>query len=424
MKIEKISAREVLDSRGNPTVECEIRLKNGRAVSAIVPSGASTGTHEAIELRDGGKRYLGKGVLGAVSNINTKIAKKISGMDFAKQESIDKALLELDGTQNKGRLGANAMLAVSLAAARAGAQGAGMELYEYVARLVGNKPMQLPVPFCNIINGGMHAGNGLAIQEFMVAPIGAKSFSEGVRMVVEIYGALRADLKEKFGKAAVNVGDEGGFAPPLKETSQALEMVRSAIDEVGYAREVRMAIDAAASEFYKDGGYSLDGKEFDAGELSDYYADLAEKYALASIEDPFAEDDWKAFSGFNKKMGGKLQIVADDLTATNMERLKKAVFMECANCLLLKVNQIGTLSESLDAARYSFKNNWNVMVSHRSGETEDAFIADLGVALACRQIKLGAPARGERTAKYNRLLRIEELLGGKARYGWIQMNLG
>lgn len=440
MKIERIQGMEVLDSRGNPTVECKITLKGGAFASAITPSGASTGSHEAIELRDGGKRYNGKGVLKAVKNINEIIAKKITGMDATDQAGIDRAMVAADGTSAKSRLGANAILAVSLAAARAGAISKNMELFEYLEELnrIGmnraGKPsgipktgsLNLPVPFSNIINGGVHAGNDLKIQEFMVAPIKARSFSEGARMVCEIYATLKSGLKGKFGKNSTNVGDEGGFAPPLRKTEEALDLILNAIDELGYSKEVKIAIDAASSEFFetavgaKERKYSIDGKYLNAMEMVDFYMALIGKYGLISIEDPFAEDEWGAFAEFTSKAGNKIQIVADDLTVTNTDRLQKAVSLKCANCLLLKVNQIGTLTESMEASSFSFANGWNVMVSHRSGETEDAFISDLAVALQCRQIKLGAPARGERTAKYNRLSRIEQMLGAKAKYGWVK----
>ena len=418
--MKKIIGREVLDSRGCPTVECEITLADGRMASAIVPSGASTGSHEAIELRDGEKRFGGKGVLRAVKNINGPIAKKLIGMDASAQKEIDSALIDLDGTKNKGRLGANAILAVSLAAARANALFSGMELFKNIAKMSGRgngKTFLMPVPFSNIINGGVHAGNDLKIQEFMVAPVGAKGFYEGARMVSEVYGKLKADLKEKYGKSAVNVGDEGGFAPPLKRTDEGLEMIQKAIDEVGYPKEVKLAIDAAASEFFKNGKYEIDGRKMAPEELSEYYSQLIRTYKIISLEDPFSEDEFGSFARLTKRIGGKVQIVADDLTVTNISRLKTAVLKKSANCLLLKVNQIGTLTESIVAANYAFKNGWGVMVSHRSGETEDAFIADLAVGLGCGQIKLGAPARGERTAKYNRLLRIEGMLGKDAEYG-------
>jgi enolase len=420
MKIKKISSIQILDSRGIPTIRCQIELYNGKIASAIVPSGMSTGTYEALELRDGGKAYMGKSVQKAVFNVNNIISKKITGKGFGSQKEIDDLLIVLDGTKNKSKLGANAILAVSLAAARAAASNNELELFEYLGRMDGRTANKMPVPFCNIINGGVHAGTDLKIQEFMIAPIGAKSFSEGVRMVVETYQTLKAELKKKYGNSSVNVGDEGGFAPPLKNAEDALEFIQVAVEKAGYAGKVRIALDAAASEFYKDGKYELDGKKFGQGELIDHYSGLIGKYGIISIEDPFQEDQFDGFFEFTKKMGGKVQVVADDLTVTNMERLEMAIEKKCANCLLLKVNQIGSLSESIKAANYSFKNGWGVMVSHRSGETEDAFISDLAVGIGSRQIKLGAPARGERTAKYNRLLLIESMLGAKAKYGWIR----
>ncbi|MFH1443453.1 MAG: phosphopyruvate hydratase [Candidatus Micrarchaeota archaeon] len=419
MKIKRIAAAEMLDSRGTPTVECEIILGDNSTASAMIPSGMSTGSHEALEKRDGGRRFMGKGVLAAVKNINNKIAPKLIGRNPSNQSEIDRLMIELDGTENKSNLGANAILAVSLASARAGAHSQRQELFQHISKLAKRK-IAMPVPFANIINGGLHAGGSLKIQEFMIAPTGARSFSEAVVMVAETYHALKADLRKKFGNSSVNVGDEGGFAPPIENTAGALDMICDAIDELGYSRRILPAIDAAASEFFKDGKYSVDGKGRSPGEMVDFYSDLAKKYKLVSIEDPFSEDDWDGFSELNRKFNGKVQIVTDDLTVTNPIRLQAAIGKKCGNCLLLKVNQIGTLSESISAAGLSFRSKWGIMVSHRSGETEDPFIADLAVGLGCRQIKLGAPARGERTAKYNRLLRIEGLLGKKAAYGWIR----
>ncbi|MBI5224304.1 phosphopyruvate hydratase [Candidatus Micrarchaeota archaeon] len=420
MRIERVHGRELLDSRATPTVECEIDLDNGRRVRAIVPSGMSTGSHEARELRDGDRRFLGKGVQKAVKNINTVIAKKIEGKDPRNQGELDAILFKLDGTEDKSNLGSNAILAVSIAFAKAGALAEKKEIFEYIANLEKKPNFNMPVPFANIINGGLHAGTGLKIQEFMIAPTHAKSFSQASRIIVEIYHSLKGSLKKKFGSSAVNVGDEGGFAPPLNTTASALELIQKAIDELGYSKETRIAMDAAASEFYLNGRYVVDGKAFVDGELVDYYMDLIKNFKLVSIEDPFGEDEWESFSELNKKIGSKIQIVGDDLTVTNTKRLKKAIELECGNCLLLKVNQIGSLSESFVACNFAYKHGWNVMVSHRSGETEDPFIADLAVALNCKQIKLGAPARGERTAKYNQLLRIEDRLDGKAKYAWVK----
>ncbi|MFH0971680.1 MAG: phosphopyruvate hydratase [Candidatus Micrarchaeota archaeon] len=418
MKIKKIFGAEVLDSRGTPTVECIVELDSGIAASAIVPSGMSTGSHEALELRDGKKRFNGKGVEKAAGNITKKISKLAIGKNPSEQRKLDGLMIDLDGTKNKRKLGSNAILASSLAIARAGALSKKIELYEHLGKLANRPPNSLPVPFANIINGGLHAGTKLKIQEFMIAPVGARRFSDGVLMVAETYQTLKAELKANYGNFAVNVGDEGGFAPPLANTNEALEFLQHSIEKAGYSKQIKIAIDAAASEFYKNGKYIVDEKTHDEGEMVDFYSDLAKTYGLISIEDPFSEDDWEGFAELTGKIGSKVQIVADDLTVTNVERIRKAVEKKAANCLLLKVNQIGSLSESISAANFAFDNKWKVMVSHRSGETEDAFIADLAVALQCKQIKLGAPCRGERTAKYNRLLRIERILGSKARYGW------
>lgn len=329
-------------------------------------------------------------------------------MDAYEQKAIDDALVGLDGTPDKGRLGANAILAVSLASARLAAERKRIPLHEHLANLSETKKTKLPVPFCNVINGGKHAGTSLAIQEFIIIPIKAKTFYEAVRWISEIYHALKKDIKERFGKEATNVGDEGGFAPPLTKTEEALFLLEEAIKNAGYGRKIKIAIDAAASEFYKQGKYYIDEKELYANELHDFYAQLIDSYPIISIEDPFHQDDFPAFSELTKAFGSKIQVVADDLTVTNPERVVKAVDEKTANCLLLKVNQIGTLTEAFRAANIARTGKWNIMVSHRSGETEDTFIADLAVGLGCGQIKAGAPARGERTAKYNRLLRIED----------------
>jgi phosphopyruvate hydratase len=410
MKIEKVWAREVLDSRGNPTVEAEITVR-GHKISAIAPSGASTGSWEAHELRDGGKRYKGKGVLTAVENIRGDIAKALVGMDPAEQRDIDYALIDLDGTENKTKLGGNAMVAVSLAVAKAGASSLGIPLYEHI----GGKNI-LPVPMFNIINGGKHAGGNLKIQECMIIPAGAPSFSECLRTASEIYMELKQILGAKYGAGAVNVGDEGGFAPPLGTVAEALEVITSAIEGAGYSsgKEVFLSIDAASSEFYSDGVYELDNLRLSPTELADYYADLADRFPLISIEDPFFEDDFDTTAELTSMIGKNIQVVGDDLFVTNTKRLCKGIEMGAANALLLKVNQIGTVSESSDAAQMSFDNGYNVVVSHRSGESEDTTIADLSVGWGSGEIKTGAPARGERTAKYNRLLRIEEELGSKA----------
>lgn len=412
--VTKVWAREVLDSRGNPTVEAEVSV-GGLTASAIAPSGASTGSYEAVELRDGDrKRYGGKGVLKAVENVRREIAPALTGMDVLDLAAIDRAMIELDGTPNKGRLGANATVAVSLACAKAGAAVRGVELHEHLAP--GSRV--LPVPCLNILNGGKHAGSNLRIQEFMVAPAGARSFAEALRMGAEVYHTLKGILKDSYGVSAVNIGDEGGFAPALDTTEQALDVIVRAIEQAGYApgRDVFLVMDAAASEFYQDGRYAVDGKVLTPGELTDLYLALADRYPLISLEDPFFEDDFDAMAELTRRAGSRLQLVGDDMFVTNVERLRRGIEQKAGNALLLKVNQIGTVTESLEAAAMAKGAGFGVMVSHRSGETEDTSIADIAVALGCGQIKTGAPARGERTAKYNRLLRIEEHLGEKAVY--------
>jgi enolase len=408
-KIISVFAREIIDSRGNPTVEAEVTAENafGRGVA---PSGASTGIFEALELRDGGKRFGGKGVQKAVSNVNKLIAPALKGMDVSDYRAIDARMLELDGTENKSKLGANATTAVSMAVFRAAACAKGKTVYE----LLGGKT--LPVPFMNIINGGKHAGNGLAIQEFMIAPKGIKEFGERLRAGCEIYHTLKAILLKKYGKNAINVGDEGGFAPPVKTSDEALDAIVSAIEEAGYAKKVFIGMDAAASSFYDKGGssaagggsYSIDGKKLGRGGLIDLYGSLLSSYPLISVEDPLEEEDFNGFAEFTKKFGNKVQVVGDDLL---VRRIRTAIAKKSVNALLLKINQIGTVSESLDAAALCKKNGLGVMVSHRSGETEDTFIADFSVGIGCGQIKTGAPARAERTAKYNQLLRIAERVG-------------
>jgi enolase len=410
-KITKITGRQIIDSRGNPTVEADVWCGKilGRAAA---PSGASTGSHEAVELRDGGKPYHGKGVLLAVSNINKKIAKKLVGMDLASQRAIDNAIIALDGTPNKSSLGANATVAVSLACAHAAANSKGVGLYAHL----GGK--LLPTPMMNIINGGMHAGSGLAIQEFMIMPIGFKTFSSALQAGCEIYSSLRLIIKKRYGASATGVGDEGGFAPPAKSAEEAIALVMSAIEENGYGNEMKIAIDAASTSFFdqKMREYDIDGRLMSAGELTEFYASLCSKYPIISLEDPFFEDDFDSFAAIRKKLYGKVQIVGDDLTVTSIERLKEAILRKSISALLLKVNQVGTLSEALDAAALCKKSKLGVVVSHRSGETEDATIADIAVGIGCGQIKSGAPCRGERTAKYDRLLRIEEELGSRGKF--------
>ncbi|MBI2134175.1 phosphopyruvate hydratase [Candidatus Woesearchaeota archaeon] len=404
--ISKIIAREVLDSRGNPTVEAVVSVGNSR-FSAIVPSGASTGIHEALELRDGGKRFNGKGVLKAVRNVNSVISGKLRGIDCRKQSDIDSLMIELDGTANKTKLGANAILAVSLAAARAGAAFSGLPLFKHVGKLFRNKEFSLPLPFFNIINGGRHAGTRLRFQEFMIVPVKAKSFRDAVMMASETYHVLGEMIAKSYGKAAVNVGDEGGFAPPIDSAESALNLLESCVESLGYKGKIRFAMDSAASEFYADGIYDIGSARLDPGELLDYYVDsLIKPYNILSLEDAFEQDDFETFAELKKRSG--IQVVGDDLLVTNTSRIRTAIEKGSCNCLLLKVNQIGSLTESLAAAGLARKSRWKVMVSHRSGESEDSFIADLAVGIGCGQIKSGAPCRGERTAKYNQLLRLED----------------
>ncbi|CAD1808615.1 phosphopyruvate hydratase [Candida parapsilosis] len=428
MAITKIHSRYVYDSRGNPTVEVDLNTEKG-SFRAIVPSGASTGVHEALELRDGDKsKWLGKGVLKAVANVNDVIAPALikANIDVADQAKIDEFLLKLDGTPNKSKLGANAILGVSLAAAKAGAAEKNVPLYKHIADISKAKQGKyvLPVPFQNVLNGGSHAGGDLAFQEFMIVPSGAPTFSEGLRIGSEVYHHLKSLTKKKYGQSAGNVGDEGGVAPDIKTAQEALDLIVSAIEAAGYTGKVDIAMDVASSEFYKDGKYDLDFKNPDSDkskwlsgpQLAELYGELLQKYPIVSIEDPFAEDDWEAWSHFFSKVGGKVQIVGDDLTVTNPLRIKKAIETKAADALLLKVNQIGTLTESIQAANDSYAAGWGVMVSHRSGETEDTFIADLSVGIRSGQIKTGAPARSERLAKLNQILRIEEELGDNAIY--------
>ncbi len=409
--IKNIHAREILDSRGNPTIEVEITTSDGFFGRAAIPSGASTGIWEAVELRDGGNRFHGKSVQKAVQGVEKEIMPALKGMSVKDQKELDYKMIELDGTENKSRLGGNALLGVSVAAAKAAAASEKKRLYEYM-----NKDSSLlPVPFFNVINGGMHAGNSLDFQEFMIAPIGAENFHEALRMGSEIYQQLKTNLKQKYGKDATNVGDEGGFSPPMKTPEEALESIIAAAEEMGYGDKTALAMDVAASSFYKENGnYSFKGKKITTGELIDIYKELVSKYPIKSIEDPLEEEDYEGFVEATKKL--PIQIIGDDLFVTNKKRLQKGIEMGACNSLLWKVNQIGTLTEAFEAAKLAMDNGYTVMASHRSGETEDPFVADLSVALGCGQIKSGAPCRGERTAKYNQLLRIEEWLGGKAKY--------
>ncbi len=414
--IEDIRAREILDSRGNPTVEVEVLVADGSFGRAAVPSGASTGIHEALEMRDGDKtRYLGKGVLTAVKNVNDSIAEQIVGWDITDQKGIDEMMIALDGTPNKSRLGANAILGVSLAVAKAAAEYLGLPLFRYIG---GTYAHTLPVPMMNILNGGKHAVDGPDLQEFMVMPIGAPSFSEALRWGAETYHTLKAVLKNKG--YSVGVGDEGGFAPSLKTNEEAIEVILEAIQQAGYipGKDIWIAMDPAASEIYENGKYNLkkEGLILSSEEMVDFYAKWVEKYPIISIEDGHAEDDWDGFKLMVERLGDRLQIVGDDLLVTNTERIARAIKEKSANSVLIKLNQIGTLTETIAAVRMAHKHGWTAVTSHRSGETEDSTIADLAVALNTGQIKTGAPCRSDRVAKYNQLLRIEEDLGAQGSY--------
>ncbi|EEB07030.1 enolase [Schizosaccharomyces japonicus yFS275] len=425
MAIQKVQARQIYDSRGNPTVEVDLTTETG-VHRAIVPSGASTGIWEALELRDGDKtKWGGKGVLKAVANVNEIIAPAVvkANLDVTNQAAFDKFLIDLDGTENKSKLGANAILGVSMAAAVAAAAQKKIPLYQYIAEIFGTKqPFVLPVPSFNVLNGGSHAGGELAFQEFMILPTGAPTFSEAMRYGSETYQILKKIAKQRYGSSASNVGDEGGIAPDLQTPEEALDLINEAIKEAGYEGKIKIGLDVASSEFYKDGKYDVDIKvknpnpanKLSFEQLGKIYADLAKKYPIVSIEDPFEQDDWDAWT--HLQASSDFQIVGDDLTVTNVKRLSKAIDKKCANALLLKVNQIGTITESLNAVRMSYEAGWGVMVSHRSGETADTFIAHLTVGINAGQLKSGAPCRSERLAKYNELLRIEEALGDKAIY--------
>lgn len=419
--ITEVYAREILDSRGNPTVEVEVCLEDGAMGRAAVPSGASTGVHEAVELRDGDKeRYLGKGVTKAVDNVNDIIAEAIIGLDATRQTEIDELLVRLDGTPNKGRLGANAILGVSMAVAKAAAASVGLPLYLYLG---GVAAKELPVPMMNILNGGEHADNNVDIQEFMIMPVGAKSFSEALRMNAEIYHNLKALLKEKGLSTAL--GDEGGFSPNLKCNADAIEVILEATERAGYkpGKDIVMAMDVASSEFYVDGKYKMTGEgvEMTSEEMVDYLAGLCEKYPIISIEDGMAEDDWDGWKKLTKKLGKKVQLVGDDLFVTNEERLVQGIEKGVANAILIKVNQIGTLTETFNAIETAKRAGYTCIISHRSGETEDTTLADIAVAVNAGQIKTGAPARTDRVAKYNQLLRIEEDLGKAAKYNGMKV---
>lgn len=411
--IEALGAREILDSRGNPTVEVEVLLEDGTAARAAVPSGASTGAFEAVELRDGGKRYLGKGVEKAIKNVNDVIAPEVIGLDAQDQRLVDQTMIDLDGTKNKAKLGANAILGVSLAVAKASAEHADLSLFKYVG---GNNAHVLPVPMMNILNGGAHADTNVDIQEFMVAPIGANTFKESLRWGAEIYHSLKSVLKKRG--LATSIGDEGGFAPNLDSNRAALDLILEAVDLAGFkaGKEIALAMDVAATEFYENGKYAFEGKQLTSAEMISYYAELVSAYPLVSIEDPLNEDDWDGWAAITKELGGKVQLVGDDLFVTNPERLARGIASGTANAMLVKVNQIGSLTETLDAVELAHRAGYRNMMSHRSGETEDVTIADLAVATNCGQIKTGAPARSERVAKYNQLLRIEDELAEGARY--------
>ena len=416
--IKNVHARQIMDSRGNPTIECDITLDGGAFGRAAVPSGASTGSFEALELRDGGNAYMGKGVSSAVKNVNEIIAREIIGMDASNQTELDEKMISLDGTPNKGKLGANAILAVSLAAAHAVAHQKNIPLYKYIAEIYGNaNPNVLPRPMMNIINGGAHADNGLDAQEFMIIPNGAKSESDAIRMGSEIFHNLKKILKQDGN--STNVGDEGGFAPNFHSCAQALDTIISAINAAGYTpgRDVSIGLDVASSEFYSDGMYKFEGQTLTADQMIEFYADLIEKYPIISIEDALAEEDWENWKKLTAKIGEKCQLVGDDLFVTNPERLKKGIDNGVANAILIKVNQIGSLTETLRAIKMAQNAKYGVVISHRSGETEDTTIADLAVATNAGQIKTGSMSRTDRMAKYNQLLRIEEELDNNAKYG-------
>ena len=411
--LKSVTAREILDSRGNPTIEVEVRLEDKSIGRAAVPSGASTGAFEAAELRDGGSRYLGKGVETAVKNVVLKIAPAVIGMQADDQRLLDEKMLALDGTKNKSSLGANAILGVSLTTARAAAISSNQSLFKYLG---GGSAKTLPVPMMNILNGGAHADTNVDIQEFMIAPIGAQSFKESLRWGAEIYHSLKSVLKKKG--LATSIGDEGGFAPNLESNRAALDLILVAIENAGFkaGTQIALAMDVAATEFFEDGKYKFEGKALTSEQMIAYYSELVSAYPLVSIEDPLDEDDWSGWAKLTAELGEKIQIVGDDLFVTNIERLTKGIESKTANALLVKVNQIGSLTETIDAVNLAHKYNYKSMMSHRSGETEDTTIADLAVALNCGQIKTGAPARSERVAKYNQLLRIEEELGSDVIY--------
>jgi enolase len=408
--IAKVHGREVLDSRGNPTVEVEVELESGAHGRAIVPSGASTGVHEAVELRDGGPEWGGKGVTKAVANV-AELEREVVGLDAADQAAVDRRLIELDGTPNKGRLGANAILGVSLATAKAAAAEAGQPLYRFLG---GEDATTLPVPMLNVINGGAHAGNSIELQEFMVVPVAASSFAEGLRLGVEVYHSLKQVLAERG--LSTLVGDEGGFAPDLESSEAAIEVILEAAERAGHRDRVAIALDPATSEIFSGGVYSFEGREKTSAEMPAFWADLLERYPIVSIEDGLAEDDWEAWAELTRELGEQVQLVGDDLFVTSPERLQLGIERRVGNSILVKVNQIGTLTETIEAVRLAHANGYTAVMSHRSGETEDSTIADLAVACNCGQIKTGSLSRSDRLAKYNQLIRIEEQLGSSAKY--------
>ena len=412
--IKRLQGRQILDSRGNPTVEVEVEFTSGAVGRAAVPSGASTGVHEAVELRDSGSAWGGKGVAKAVANVNEEIAGELAGLDGLDQEALDRKLIDLDGTPNKGRLGANAILGVSLAAAKAAAAEGGRPLYRHLG---GEEATTLPVPMLNVINGGVHAANSIDLQEFMVVPVGAPTFAEGLRVGVEVYHELKLVLGERG--LATGVGDEGGFAPDLESSEAAIEAILEAAERAGHRENVAIALDPATSEVYEDGVYRFEGRELRSAEMPAFWAELVGRFPVVSIEDGLAEDDWDAWEQLTRELGDRVQLVGDDLFVTNPARLSQGIERAVGNSILVKVNQIGTLTETIEAVRLAQSNGYTAVMSHRSGETEDATIADLAVALGTGQIKTGAPARSDRTAKYNQLLRIEGELGDRAVYpGW------
>jgi len=412
--IADVHARQIFDSRGNPTVEVDVRLESGALGRAALPSGASTGAHEAVELRDGGEAYGGKGVRRAVANVDGEIAAAVRGRDAADQAGLDRLLVDLDGTPNKGRLGANALLGVSLAAAKAAAAEAGVSVFRYLG---GEEARVLPVPMMNVINGGVHADNSIDLQEFMVVPAGAETFAEAMRIGTETYHALKGVLHERGLSTAV--GDEGGFAPDLGSSEEAIDAILEAAGRAGHRERVAIALDPASTEFFADGVYRFEGREADGAAMADFYAGLADRYPLVSVEDGVAEDDWAAWRALTERIGERVQLVGDDLFVTNVERLRRGIEEGVANAILVKVNQIGTLTETLDTIGLARSSGYKAVISHRSGETEDTTIADLAVATGAGQIKTGAPARTDRVAKFNQLLRIEEELGARAEYpGW------